>query len=126
MSSIKVFCGDINCGKWDFVSILGSCSMTRLGETINLKSDSTVIARLTEEKEREIWGAMDRSIFRSLVLRPLRDVGRAFSSRTKRVSFACELDNGKRFMAATDEETWQKIISCSGRSGSLPYQPVAE
>ena len=113
MATIKVIAGDIANDKWQLQpAMFGGFKMVRGFQSINLKKLVESVEVLTEEKVKKLAGTAAWGIAGVVLLGPLGAIGgMLLGGNKKEVAFACYLKDGRKFMAITDNKTWQKILS---------------
>lgn len=112
MSTINVLAGNIKKGKWNFNGFIGNVSMNQtFGENINLGKYSVKdISLLDEEKKKKLAGTAGWGFVGALALGPLGAIGGILlGGNKKNITFVCELEDGRKFMAETDSKVWKKI-----------------
>ncbi len=110
MAEIKVLAGDIEKGSWTFVSLFGQALMKKGSPEINLKEETESIELLDEEKYNKLARKAGWAIAGGIATGGVGLVaGALFGGRKKTMTFACELKDGRKFMAVTDRKSWTKI-----------------
>jgi len=111
MATINVLAGNIQTGKWNYVGF--GCVLMKygFGEEINLgKLNVKNIEMIDEEKRKKLAGTAGWGLVGAVALGPLGAIGgMLLGGNKKQVVFACELQDGRKFMATTDSKTWLKI-----------------
>lgn len=113
MATIKVMAGDIANDKWQLhPAMFGGFRIVRGFQSINLEKLVESVEVLTEEKVKKFAGTAAWGVAGAMLLGPLGAIGGMLvGGNKKEVAFACYLKDGRKFMAITDNKTWQKILS---------------
>jgi len=126
MGKIKVLAGDIEQGAWNTIFLFGKAQMYRVHTStgkptlfIDLKTVKGAEVQ-TEEKLKKLagsagWGftgAVVGGLLTGGVGLVVGGLAGALSGGNKtEVCFSCELQDGRKFLAITDNQTWQKILA---------------
>ena len=73
------------------------------------KENVNFIEMLDEEKRRKLSSMMGWGFLGAITLGPLGALGGLLFSNKREVTFACELKDGRKFMAVCPSSLWKKI-----------------
>ncbi len=118
MATIEVLAGDIDSAKYKFFS--KDCTMIdqkymipKDDRIISLRKNNVkMIQQLDEETKKKLAGMAGWGLVGAVALGPLGAVGgMLIGGRKREISFVCEFNDGKKFMAKTDSKTFTTIMS---------------
>ncbi|CAA9272082.1 hypothetical protein AVDCRST_MAG92-3017 [uncultured Coleofasciculus sp.] len=127
MRKIKVLAGDIERGSWSTIFLFGGVQMYQIQHAytekptikIDLKTVKSAEVQ-TEEKLKKLAGSAGWGFAGAVVGGLLSGAiglvvgglaGVLSGGNRTEVRFSCELQDGRMFLAITDNQTWQKILA---------------
>jgi len=126
MGKIKVLAGDIERGSWNTIFLFGGAQMYQIQHAytekptikIDLKTVKSAEVQ-TEEKLKKLAGSAGWGFAGAVVGGLAGGIGLVVGGlagvlsggNKTEVCFSCELQDGRKFLAITDNQTWQKILA---------------
>jgi len=115
MSSGEIIAGDFSKGTYIFKSF-GTITLMRSNQLkgIDITKDIKNVEIVTEETKKKFIGSAGWGLVGGLALGPLGLIAGVLAGGNKKeILIACELKNGKKFIALVDSKLYKGLLSAS-------------
>lgn len=118
MSKLDVIAGDLELGKYTLGTYPSIYIKKHYAVSFSIreqkplsidKENINYISIMDEEKINKLSSMMGWGFLGGIALGPIGAIGGLLFSSKKQVTFACELKNGKKFLATCPSSVWKKI-----------------